>query len=340
MAGRPRRIGIRDIAAEAGVSKTAVSYALNGTGRLDPKTRERILEIARRLGYRANPNARNLRRQSFGVLAFATSLPPELSEFLPGMDYFMRVWQGAMSEALERGYMMLLIPFGAKPGALRNMPIDGGIVLDPQAGDQMVGHLEAQNLPVVLIGRDTGRQDHESYYVDSPHADLALEVFEHFLEQGARSIGLIQAPRRYAFSIAVRDAYLEWTAARGKKPCIIEIDGPTTELAGYAAARRMLDRPDRPDAIYASLDRLAAGTLLAADHCGIKIPRDLLLAAGSDGITRITRVPITALDLRPDQLGRSAVNMLIERIEHGIAPCRTIIPGEIAARQSTSRFAP
>src|SRR4051794_36157836 len=77
--GRPRRVSIRDIARAAKVSTTAVSYALNGTGRLDERTRLRVIEIADQIGYRRNPNARNLRRERSGVLAIATSVPPGMA---------------------------------------------------------------------------------------------------------------------------------------------------------------------------------------------------------------------------------------------------------------------
>ena len=190
-----RRIGIREIAEEAGLSKTAVSYALNGTGRLDPATRARVVEIAKRLGYRANPNARNLRRRSFGVIAMSTSLPSEMSQALMSMDYFMRVWQGAMSAALERGYMLLFTPFGAEPRILGNMPIDGGIVVDPVSGDRMVAHLEGSGLPVVLLGRDSERPDEDCWIVDSPHGELAGEIFAHFQAQG-QNASASSRPRR------------------------------------------------------------------------------------------------------------------------------------------------
>jgi DNA-binding LacI/PurR family transcriptional regulator len=333
---RLRRIGIREIAEEAGVSKATVSYALNGTGRLDPTTRERVAAIARQLGYQANPNARNLRRKAFGTLSMSISIPSEMSDTLPSMDYFMRVWQGAMSAALERGYMMLLTPFGVTPEMLCNMSVDGGIVVDPLVGDPLVAYLDAHGLPAILIGQDEERSEHKDWIVDSPHGALATTVLEHFHERGARRIGFIQSPHRYAFGMAAREAYLHWIARTGEQPIIVEVGGATTELAGYEAAKQMLESPERPDAIYASLDRLAVGALLAADQHGLSVPKDLLIAAGSDGVTRTSRVPITALDLKPALLGRTAVSMLIDRIEHNIEPRRVIIPGELVMRDSTS----
>lgn len=336
--GKPSRsrIGIRDIAERTNLSKAAVSYALNGTGRLDPDTRARVIEVARELGYRANPHARNLRRKSFGVLSVSASLPTAMSEALPGMDYFLRVWQGAVSGALERGYMLLLVPFGTRPKTLLDMPIDGAIVIDPVFGDPILSHLEAQGLPAVLIGHDLKRPAKKTWRVDSPHAELATETFAHFASRGARRIGLIQTSGRYSYGLAVRTAYLDWVAAAGSDPMIVEVDGAPTVSAGYTAAMSLLESENPPDAIYASLDRLAVGALFAAEKCGVSIPGQLLLGSGSDGVTRTARVPITSLDLQPEKLGQTAVTMLIDRIEHDIEPREMIIPGSVQIRASST----
>lgn len=336
--GSRRRLGIRDIAERAKVSTTAVSYALNGTGRLDIRTRKRILKIAEKAGYRANPNARNLRRNSSGVLAISASLPTAMSGALPNMDYFFQIWHGSVASALERGYMLLLAPFGTEPNMLRNVPIDGGIVIDPVTDDPVAAHLREQDLPVVTIGRDLNRPADEEWWIDSPHAELAGEMFAQFRERGARRIGVILSSPRYAYSVAVRERYIEWIAETGGEAMFIEVDEVPTETAGYEAAMRLLTSTPPPDAIYASLDRLAIGALFAAEKLALRVPDELLLGAGSDGIiTRTATVPITALDLQPDKLGRAAVSMLLDRVEHGIEPRQVIVPGRIQFRASTDR---
>jgi LacI family transcriptional regulator len=147
---------------------------------------------------------------------------------------------------------------------------------------------------------------------------------------------LILAPRQYSYSVAVRQSYADWIANTGGESLIAEVDGAPVETAGYTAGMELLKADAPPDAIYAALDRLAVGALFAAEHCGLKVPQDLLLGAGSDGVTRNATVPITALNLQPHKLGQIAVSLLIDRIEQGIEPRQVTVPGKIEVRASTT----
>ena len=78
--------------------------------------------------------------------------------------------------------------------------------------------------------------------------------------------------------------------------------------------------PDPPDAIYATLDRLALGVLLAAEGKGVRVPEDLRIAGCTDSeASRAARPALTALSLNPERIGREAIELLIELIEHGVA---------------------
>lgn len=334
------RPNIRDIAREANLSTTAVSFALNGTGRLDEETRKRVLKIAERTGYRANANARNLRRKTTGVLAIAASLPTGIISALPNMDYFMSIWQAAMTAALRRGYMLLLVPFGTKPSAFAEVPIDGGIVIDPVTNDPLVRYFESQNLPTVMVGRDIGREATAGWWVDNDHVGLTRTVLDHLWERGARRIGMIMTSPNYFYSAAARKVYEEWAAERNMKPLLSEVLKAPTESAGYEAALRMLDAAEAPDAIYTSLDRFAVGALFAAAKRALSVPEELMIVAGDDGsAARTAQVPLTALDLAPEELGRLATNILLDRIEGKVAPRCTIVPGILRPRASTDRRA-
>lgn len=333
---RRARVSLEDVARRARLSKTAVSYALNGTGRLDERTRQRVLEIAQQVGYRANANARHLRRNTSGVLAITASLPPGMASALPNMDYFMSIWQAAVAAALRRGYMLLLVPFGTEPGALADMVVDGVIVIDPVANDPVVRYFEAHSAPVVTIGRDLTRAPDRYWWVDNDHAALTRAVLDHFWERGARRIGLILAAPKYGYSDAARTAYLDWAKDHDMALMVATVEDAPTESAAYSKAMEMLQSACPPQAIFTSLDRFAVGTLFAAASQGVQVPRELMIAAGNDGVvTRTAHVPITALDLRPDELGRIAVEMLLDRIEGKKEPQSALVPGDVCRRAST-----
>jgi len=332
---KPKRVGLKDIAKMANISTMSVSNALNGTGRLDPQTRARVIEIAKRMGYRANPLARNLRRQHFGMLAVFASVPAEIAEAVPYTDYFVNIWQGAVSQAMARGYMLLLAPFGTAAEAIDRMPIDGAIVIDPVPEDPILAHLRKGQLATICIGQAPDSQAANGW-LDSPHGELAVQMFEHMHAKGAERIGLILGAACYGYSRAVREAYMEWVHAHGQEPLLVEINEPATEQTGYQAALQLLEGDNPPHAIYCALDRLAVGALLAAERLNISVPGQLLLGAGTDGVvSRGASTPISAVDLFPTELGRRAVDRLIEQVENATQRPGEWLQGQLRLRAST-----
>ncbi|MCF3933082.1 LacI family transcriptional regulator [Acuticoccus sp. M5D2P5] len=334
---RRKRVGIKDIARIAKLSPAAVSYALNGTGRLDSETRKRVIAIANELGYRANINARHLRGKTSGLLAVAASVRRGQSATHSGMDYIMSIWQSAAAAALERGYMLLLLPLGIGADELSSVPLDGGIVIDPIVRDPLIDDFNALELPVVTIGQDVSRAAADTWWVDNDHAALTRLVLEHLTDKGAERIGAILTSSTYAYSDTAREVYERWGAERGMSLNYVTIDETPTESAGYNAALKMLTtRPGAPDAIYALIDRFAVGTMFAAAAVGYVVPRDLMIVSGNDGVaTRSSTVPITAANLGTEALGRNAVSMLIDRVEGTPTRQHVVVPSHLEIRRST-----
>ena len=177
---------VRDVAAVAGVSPTTVSHALNGKGRVDSRTRRRVEDAATRIGYRANPVARNLRAGRTGMLSLV--LPTighdaTTNEAL-ALDYYMRLASAAAAAAFAHEYALLLPPPLRSGADLRDLPIDGGILADPEMNDPRLSMFRALNLPVVTIERDLGDDDDAGASSSDNDANTRI-VLDH-LAQGAR----------------------------------------------------------------------------------------------------------------------------------------------------------
>ena len=112
-----------------------------------------------------------------------------------------------------------------------------------------------------------------------------------------------------------------------------------TEAGGYAAASELLAAPDPPDAIWASLDRLALGVLLAARAREVRVPDDLLVVGTTDSdASRWASPALTALNLRPQEIGTAAVTMLLDLVGGKEPPRRHVVVGtRLIARASTKR---
>ena len=129
------RVSIRDVAREAGVSVTTVSHALNGKGRLNPETRERVREVADRLGYRPNPAARSLVSGRTGLIAAVPSLPSGLDIEFSEFAFFSELIAAATGVAVGRDNALVVSPPAADWFVWDRVPLDGVIVIEPVTGE-------------------------------------------------------------------------------------------------------------------------------------------------------------------------------------------------------------
>jgi DNA-binding LacI/PurR family transcriptional regulator len=332
-----RSVGIKAVAEAAGVSTTTVSHALNGKGRLADGTRRHVQEVAARLGYRPSAMARGLAGGRTGMLATIVSGVEEFALQVGDFDYFLQLMHGATQEALRRGFSLTLLQADSDPEVLDGLPLDGAIVIDPIAGDPIVERLGDRGVPVVTTGRELGGSD-GACWVDNDHVAGTREMLDHLAAAGSRRIALLTSPPVSSYAFDARGAYVDWCEARGQEPVIAELTGNVSEGGAYAAAIELLAAADAPDGIYATLDRLALGALLAAEASGVAVPDRLRIAGCTDSEpSRKARPALTALSLDPERLGREALDLLLDIVEDGAsaAPHR-LVPATVVPRESTA----
>jgi len=325
------------VAEAAGVSTTTVSHALNGKGRISEETRERVREVAERLGYRPSAMARGLAGGRTGMLAVVISGTEEFSLQVGDFDYFLQLMNGAASAALRHGFSLTMLQADGDLQVLDGLPLDGAIVIDPVAGDRIVERLMGRGVPVVTTGRVIDGPE-DACWVDNDHIAGTRAVLDHLAGAGAARIALLAPPPLSSYAFDARNAYLAWCGERAQEPVIAELAGHMSEGTAYAAAMELLSSPAPPDGIYATLDRLALGALLAADASGVAVPGELRIAGCTDSeASRLARPALTALSLDPDRLGREALRLLLALIEQDEPPAErhALIPASVIPRAST-----
>ena len=334
-----KRVGILDVARAAGVSRTTASDALNGRGRVEEGTRTRVADAARELGYRANPHARMLRSGGSGIIAFVSSLPGGMSGELASLEYYVHLLMGAATTAMASGYAVVLLPLEPDPGDVDAAHADGALLFDPTADSALLARLEAEAVPTVSTGRSPDRGWDEGWWVDNDIGRATRQMLDLMERHGARRPALVSNPPTRSYSIDTIETYRAWAGERGIEPRVA-LTGPlATESTAYEAALPLFEGEDPPDAVYAPLDRLAVGAMLAARTRGLSVPGDLLVAAGSDSETARSALPaITALDLKPQRIGELAVELLVARLAGDRAASRhVLVDTEILERGSTER---
>jgi DNA-binding LacI/PurR family transcriptional regulator len=326
--GRPR-VTMRDIAELAGVSRTTVSHALSGHGRVDVSTRRRIREIADELGFVPSPTALALKTGRTGVLAIVNATTGG------SLEYFMLAASAASHTALEAGYALALVPPERQDTWVAQLPMDGALVLDPLDDDPIMSALRGRGSPVVTIGNAPASSGRNEPTIRTDRTAGTDAVLDHLHEQGAQRPALIIDRERRRWILETRDAYSRWMRTHDLEPVIVDAHGESPERAGYDAAREMLRHPG-VDAAYVPFDPLAGGVLTALDDLQMRIPQDFRIVSQEGIRARTGRPKLTALDDRPDEAARLAMQMLIERITNPDAPARTmLVQPHLIVRETT-----
>jgi DNA-binding LacI/PurR family transcriptional regulator len=315
---------MQTVATAAGVSRMTVSNAYNRPDQLTAETRERILQLARDLGYPGpDPAAQSLRRRSTGAIAVV--LTSRLTDAFtdPGLVMILHGIAGQLSDA---GRALLLVPTSAAgTSPVRHAIADAFILCDVAADDPAVTDALDRHIPVVTIGhpRLPGTP-----LVGIDNQRSAAMAASYLLELGHRRFGLLSwkpddarpggpGPRP---SMPLRSAGFAGALRRGgiEPASIVRREAANTVEAGAEAMVAVLAQPpgQRPTAVFAVTDVLALGVLAAAQSAGIAVPAELSVV-GFDNIAAAasSSPPLTTVDHPLIQLGQDAARLALAQLD-------------------------
>lgn len=333
-----KRPTIRDVAANLGVSLATVSMALNGKGTLSDATRERVKAEAARLGYVAHPYARGLRSSRTNVLALSVRSLDFGGSYRPaGVDHFTRVAGAAAFTALDRGFRLMLVPSRDDHDDDDPRWADGFVIEDPRHNDPLVAKLVAHDIPVVTIGWDPARKSRTAWVATDGQATArVLDLFE---ARGASRVAFVSGTEPNSWNNVARQVYRDWCRSRGMGPWVIRLSEDAGAEGGAEVARQIMQDGGRPDAVFCQTGRHAGGFAMGCKEIGVRIPQDVLLAAGNDSEqARTADPPITALELGAEGLGRVAVELLSDIIDGTTQDRSRVVSARLIERASTSEL--
>lgn len=331
------RTTIRDVAAAAGVSPTTVSHALNGKGRLDPRTRARIQRIAERLGYQANRLARGLRLGRYGVQALWLPEHDPASSNALTLDYYMRLASATAKAFFTRGDVVMLLPPVASDDGLLSVPLDGAIVVEPHERDPRMAALRNMEIPTVTIERNPIDPD-DPWCVASDTGYEIESLLDHLASVDAERIALLTPEGMGSWTKEERDAYRDWSRAHGRERVTRPVSMHTAIHSAHRAVAALLASPNRPDAIVLGAERFVPGAMRAIGEAQLAVPDNVLVAVAVDGNhARSATPPLTAVDLQPERQASAAVELLWSRLDGEAPRGQRIVPGVLKVRDSTTR---
>lgn len=312
--GQPlKRPTIADIARSAGVTKAAVSFALNGQPGVSSATRERILAIAREMGFQPNSAARALSDGRAGAYGLVIDRPAGTL----GMElWFMLLISGIQAE-LSSDHTALLFTLAedqdAEIAMYRNWwaqrRVDGVFLVDLQIEDRRVPVLEKMHMPTVVIGTPAGAGSLPAVWQDD--AAAVRSVVDYLVGLGHRRIARVTGIPRFWHTKIRTDAFAEAVRSAGAEPVFVEAD--YTGSRGAEATRLLLAADDPPTAILYDNDLMAVSGLAAAQSTGVEVPTGLSIVAWDDSpLCELVHPPLTALSRDIAAYGAQAARTLVQ----------------------------
>jgi DNA-binding LacI/PurR family transcriptional regulator len=313
-----RRVTIKSIAREAGVSLTTVSRALNDRPDIDPATRQRVLTIAQELGYHPSSLARSLVTQRTHTLGLAVRTLSDMwvVEIVPAIEELAR----------NAGYEVFISTHYADPDkerrvldTFRSRQVDGTLVISSTLGAAYSQFQDEWSMPIVLISPLIATP--HCYQVRNDDMGGARMATHHLMGLGHRRIGHIGVPtwslpgadRLAGYALALE------TIGLAPDPALVFL-GDASVASGLEGAGALLSLPDAPTAFFCFNDLTAVGAMRAARSRGLRVPEDVSVIGFDDvALARYVDPPLSTIKQDMAELGRRATQMLLDLIA-GLGP--------------------
>jgi DNA-binding LacI/PurR family transcriptional regulator len=334
---QPRRATINDIAQRAGVSKGAVSYALNGRPGVSDETRDRILAIADELGWYPNRAARALsasRADALGLVlarpATTIALEPFFMEFIAGGETQLSARSIGLTLQLVRSVEEEVEVYRRWYGEHR---VDGVFLVDMRRDDPRIDALAELGLPAVVIGGPLSDGRLPSVWHDE--ASAVVEALQYVAALGHRRVARVAGVPEFIHTDDRTQAFWATVHELGLEAQVVATD--YTAKSGARATRRLLSSASPPTAVIFDSDLLAVTGLGVAQQMGFAIPDDLSIVGWDDSlISQVVHPPLTAITRDIEQFGASAATHLLGIVDGSVSGDVEVPRGELTPRGSTA----
>ncbi len=327
------KLTVSAIARELGLSKTTVSRALSGKGRVSQETKDRINEFISHAGYEAACSENRLKRRQTNNLALV--IPPHFIQL--DLPFLRKSMGGICRMAAQRGYDILLCYADGKQTEQLERQLDAGkvdgvILSRTMVDDSCLALVRRYGVPFVAMGR---LADPNALQVDHDNVGAARDLTRLLLQMGIQRIAYMGNRSSYTVSIdriaGFRLAMEEFGLTLEPELVYQELN---TEESRVDALEAVLEQ--KPECLLCVDDRLAFDLLQDLRHRGIRVPGDLKLASLYDSEILVNMTPgVTAVQFDSAALGTAACRLLLDSIAGKEAVPRQIQGYQVILREST-----
>ena len=317
-------VTLKDIGKEVGVSATTVSRALNNKSDISYEVKQKIKEVAERLGYSPNALARSLKAKktsSIGVLI------ADIAD-----SFFAPIVKGIENTAREMGYSIILCDTGEEYEqeklALQMMlekRVDGLLITPSQTEYGDILELKRKKIPFVLVGRHFDLV--ESDYVIPDEIEGAFLATDYLIKKGHKKILFINGPN---YISSAKERLVGYKRALQEHAILFDKslvkEGALKMEDGYRIMKEILSAGTKFTAVFAYCDFVVLGIMQALEEGKLKIPGDIAIVGYDDvAFARFLQVPLTTVHIPKYELGKEAMKLLKKKIEGEIQETQSVV---------------
>ena len=331
---------IKDIAKDLNISTSTVSRALKDNPDISPETRKLVQDYAKEHKYKPNTLAMSLRTQRNNIIGV---IVPELAN-----HFFSGILSGMETIAENKDYHVIVCQSSEDYNReIRNVQTlikarVCGVLISQSKATTNYDHFQElldNDIPVIFFDRICTGIDTDKVVVDDYSGTFT--AVEYMIKTGCKRIAFFSAPMHLEISKNRKNGYLD--ALRKYQLPVDEtlIRIADTKLLGYERAMEILQEPDRPDGFMAMNDYTASGILLATKKLKLKVPDEIsIFGFSNSNISQDTDPMLSTMDQRPMEVGKQAMELLLEKIENPENTSRKnkIIKTSLIVRQTTRRL--
>jgi DNA-binding LacI/PurR family transcriptional regulator len=330
-------VNINDVARDAGVSPSTVSYVLSGKRSITEETRRRVEASIKALGYRPHAGARALASKRSNVLAL--TIPLRAGIHVPVVMQFA---VSVVTTARRHSHDVLLLTQEEGEEGLRRVAesalVDALIVMDVEMYDARIPMLRSLDRPSVLIGLPADTDGLTC--IDLDFAAAGDACVEHLAELGHRCVGLIGSPpevyeRKTGFAQRTADGFESAARRLGVTSTLHPCEA--TVGAAHAMVTQLLDEHPDLTAVVVHNEPILEPIVHAFQQAGRRVPDDLsIVAICPDAQAEHALIPLTSVSIPAQEVGERAVELLMAKLGGQDVPEATLLPPRLTPRASTA----
>ena len=340
-----KKTSLSDIATSLGVSKTLVSFVLNGHGNkngISDKTQKIVLDKANELNYRPNHIARGLRLGKSHTIGLVVA---DISN-----KFYAKIAKSIEEVASKHNYNLIFCSSDEDPekeieliNMLKERQVDGMIISTSQKNVSLFSKLKKENYPFVLIDRKLPKLSTNFTGVDNLTG--GYDATDQLIKNGFKKIGLLKISPAHLSTIKDRELgyrkALKSNGIRVNNKFIKTIVCSDIRQQVRDALRELMQPPLKIDALFSVNNNVTIACMEYLNEMNIRIPQDLALVSFDDiDLFRFSYPTITAIAQPVEKIGEESVNMLLDEINGiGRKNRQVILPTKLIERRSCGIFA-